>query len=69
MTDTRTGRGRLMSVEDLADLCGVSTATIHQWLWKGTAPRSLKIGRHRRFMLEDVEAWLEARADQPRPAA
>lgn len=69
MTDTRPVPAKLMSVEDLAELCGVSTATVHQWLWKGSAPRSLKIGRHRRFVREDVEAWLDQRADQPRPAA
>ena len=59
----------LASVEELADFCFVSTATVHQWLYKGTAPKSYKIGKHRRFRWSDIYAWLEDRADGPKPAA
>lgn len=59
-----------LSVEDLAARYQVSPATVHQWLYKGTAPRSLKIGRYRRFRMDDVLVWEEAQADpEPRPAA
>ncbi len=58
----------LWSVEDLANRYQVSEATVHQWLYKGTAPRSLKIGRYRRFRVEDVLAWEESHADRE-PAA
>lgn len=58
----------LLSVEDVAARYQVSPATVHQWLYKSTAPRSLKIGRYRRFRLADVIAWEEAQADQ-QPAA
>lgn len=64
LTDTEA----FLSVENLASRYQVSEATVHQWLYKGTAPRSLKIGRYRRFRMEDVLAWEEAQAD-PRPAA
>lgn len=59
----------LMSVEDLAARYQVSESTVHQWLYRGTAPRSLKIGRYRRFLVEDVLAWEETHASEPRPAA
>ena len=59
----------LASVDDLAEFCCVSPATVHQWLYKGTAPKSYKIGKHRRFRWADVYAWLEAQADDPKPAA
>lgn len=54
---------------DTARYLGVPEATLHQWLYKGTGPRSYKIGRHRRYRPEDVEAWLEAQADRPPPAS
>jgi excisionase family DNA binding protein len=59
----------LASVKDLAELCTVSEATVHQWIYKGTGPKSYKIGKHRRFRWSDVYAWLEERADDPKPAA
>lgn len=57
----------LLSVEDVAARYQVSPATIHQWLYRGTAPRSIKVGKYRRWKLEDVLAWEEAHAD-PEPA-
>lgn len=58
-----------LSVEDLARRYTVPPATVHQWLAKGTAPRSHKIGRYRRFLLADVLAWEDAQADRPKVAA
>ena len=42
---------------------GVTPATVYSWLHKGTAPRSLKIGKRRFFRLADVIAWEDERAD------
>jgi predicted DNA-binding transcriptional regulator AlpA len=56
---------QFFSVDDLADRYGVSPATVHQWLYKGTAPRSLKIGKYRRFRLADVLSWEESLASAP----
>lgn len=69
MNDTRAGLAGVMSVADLANRYQVSEATVHQWLYRGVAPRSLKIGRYRRFLVEDVLLWERSRADQPQPAA
>ena len=63
MSDVRTGLAGLWSDDQLAEYCRVSPATVHQWLYKGSGPRSLKVGRYRRFRQEDVEAWIEDRAD------
>jgi excisionase family DNA binding protein len=63
--DARQG---LASVNELAAFCGVSPATIYQWLHKGTAPKSYKVGRYRRFKWADVEDWLE-RQSGPMPVA
>lgn len=55
-----------LSVEELAERYAVSPATVHQWLYKRTGPRSFKIGRYRRFRLEDVIAWEQSHADDAR---
>ena len=62
MTDTDPAN-TFLSTQQLADRYGVPVATVHRWLHHGTAPRSLKIGRHRRFRLEDVIAWENDQAD------
>lgn len=58
-----------LSVAGLADELNVPISSVRYWIATGTAPRSFKIGRHRRFLREDIETWLAARADDPRPAA
>jgi excisionase family DNA binding protein len=65
--DSRTeGRTELLSPEGLAELLGVSVATCYAWRYKGTGPRSIKVGKHLRYRRADVDAWLEANAS---PAA
>lgn len=36
---------------------GVTPSTVHTWLYKGTAPQSIKLGKRRLFKLSDVVAW------------
>lgn len=60
---------RLLSVEDLAEYLDVPIATVRRWRYIGTGPTSLKVGRHVRYRLADVDAWLDAQASTPRPAA
>lgn len=52
---------RLLSITELAELLGVSVATVRWWLHQGTAPDHFKLGRHIKFRHSDVEHWLEAR--------
>ncbi len=48
---------------------GIPEATLHQMNYKGTGPKSYKIGRHRKYRPADVDRWCEDRASTPRPAA
>ena len=57
--------GRLATTAEVADYLNTTTATVHQWLYKGIAPKSYKVGKHRRFQWADVDAWLETKADDP----
>jgi excisionase family DNA binding protein len=54
---------------ETAGYLGISETTLHQLNYKGTGPRSYKIGRHRKYRPADVEAWCEERASSPRGAA
>jgi len=57
------------SPEELADELGIPVGTIYQWRYRGRGPKGHKIGKHIRYRRSDVEAWLETRADAPRPAS
>jgi predicted DNA-binding transcriptional regulator AlpA len=46
-----------LSPEDLARREGVPVSTVYRWNSDGTGPRRLKIGKHVRYRLVDVEAW------------
>jgi excisionase family DNA binding protein len=61
MTTTRPGLEPLIGVEELAEWLGVPIQTIYDWRLSGKAPRAHKIGKHLRFALSDVQAWLEER--------
>lgn len=54
---------RLLSMRELADLVGVSYATVRQWRARGSGPRGIRVGRHVRFRPDDIDAWLERNAD------
>lgn len=53
----------LIDIKDLADYLKVPVATIYAWRYRGTGPPGLRIGRHVRYRLGDVEVWLESRLD------
>ena len=59
MNTTRLGLEPLIGVDELAEWLGVPIQTIYDWRLSGRAPRAHKIGKHLRFALSDVEAWLE----------
>jgi excisionase family DNA binding protein len=58
----------LMSTEALARYVDVPAATVAKWRATGTGPRGIRVGKHVRYRREDIDAWLESRADEPQPA-
>lgn len=60
---------KLLTPSDLADLCGVPLGTVYRWNAAGTGPQVLHIGKHVRYSRAAVDAWLDTRAADPRPAA
>ena len=49
-------------------MLGVPVATVYAWRSRGQGPRGLKIGRHVRYRLSDVEEWVESCEDTRRHA-
>lgn len=59
----------LMTLQDLADYLDVPVTTLYQWRHRGEGPRAFKLGRQVRYRREDIDRWLDERAEQPEPAA
>ena len=57
----------MLSPDDLANLLGIPIGTVYQWRLRGTGPRGYRVGRHVRYSQEDINRWLEQRADKPQP--
>lgn len=50
---------KYISIKQLADLVGVSRATINRYRANGDGPKETRVGRSTvRFAVSDVEAWL-----------
>ena len=56
----------LLSPAALAETLGITRATVYNLMARGMP--SLKVGRCRRFRLDDVLAWLEAEQNGPEAA-
>ncbi|MDX6307448.1 MAG: hypothetical protein QOI06_494 [Nocardioidaceae bacterium] len=55
----------LWTLDDVAEYVGLSKAALYNLRHLGRGPVGYRVGRHLRFRLADVEAWLEATRDQP----
>ncbi|WP_374967818.1 helix-turn-helix transcriptional regulator [Terrabacter sp. BE26] len=55
---------RLLSPEALGELVDVPIATIYKWRSTGRGPKGLRVGKHLRYRMSDVEAWLDACAGE-----
>jgi excisionase family DNA binding protein len=50
-----------MTQKQVAEMLGLSTATLEGWRIRGKGPRYLKLGRCVRYLVADLEAWIERR--------
>lgn len=55
---------QLMSPAQLAEYLAVPVTSLYQWRVHGVGPRGIRVGRHVRYRRSDVEAWLNAQAEQ-----
>ena len=59
----------LLSPAGLAGYLHIPIGTIYGWNYRGVGPRKYKVGKHVRYRLADVEAWLERHSDGAGSAA
>ncbi|HEY0889664.1 MAG TPA: helix-turn-helix domain-containing protein [Nocardioides sp.] len=61
----------LVTIEELAERIRTPEATLRFWRYKGTGPKSFKLGRRVMYRQSDIDSWLEDQyaASQNGPAA
>ena len=52
----------LLTIQEVSTYLGIPVATLYQWRYQGTGPRVARMGRHLRYRIEDVDAWVNARS-------
>lgn len=58
--------GKMLSINDLANRWDVSKNTIYKWRSLNLGPRGIKLGKHLRFRLSDVEAFESSQLESAR---
>ena len=48
---------RRLTVAQLCDRLQVKVDTVYQWNRRGTGPKFIRVGRHLRYRVSDVDAW------------
>ena len=46
-----------LTPEDLSQRYGVPLATVYQWRLKAYGPKGIRVGKHVRYSLGEVERW------------
>jgi len=55
---------QLLSPDELASYLGVPRATVYRWRSRREGPCGIRVGRHVRYRLEEIERWLDERQEQ-----
>lgn len=57
------GLDPLLSVDELSEYLGVPVRTIYDWRQTGHGPTGIRIGRHLKFAVSDVLAWIDSQRE------
>ncbi|MBE3014232.1 helix-turn-helix domain-containing protein [Microbispora sp. NEAU-D428] len=49
---------RMWSIEEVSRFLGIPVGTLYQWRHRRVGPRGRRIGKHLRYLPEDVYAWV-----------
>ena len=52
------GLAPLVGIEELAEYLDVPIKTLYKWRQEGSGPPSVRVGRHVRYFVSDVNDWL-----------
>lgn len=53
----------LLDISELANYLGVPVSTIYDWRTNSKGPAAHRLGRHLKFAVSDVRAWVEEQRD------
>ncbi len=56
------GCQRLWTIQDVSVFLGVPVATLYGWRHRGDGPPALRLGKHLRYVPDDVRAWVMRQA-------
>lgn len=51
---------RLFTPQELADYLGIPLSTVYTWAARGMGPDRIRVGRHTRYRMSAVDAWLNS---------
>jgi len=57
-TNSKNEDQRLLTVHDVAIICGVSSETIRRLTNRGAMPKPLKQGRAVRYRTDEIDRWI-----------
>ncbi len=66
-TNPLSGLDPLVTITELSEYLGVPVKTIYEWRQTGRGPVGVRIGRHLKFRLSDVQTWVDGQRDVPPP--
>lgn len=55
--------GELLTIEEVAKECRVTTASLYSSRYRGIGPRGIRMGKRLLFRRSDVDAWIESRRE------
>ena len=61
-------KDKLLNTDELAEILGLSSATLRTWRWSGVGPKYFSltgIGGSVRYRRQDIELWLNGKAIDP----
>lgn len=50
---------QLLTSDQVAEMLAVPASTLRVWRYRKIGPRYMRVGKHCRYSVSDVEAWLE----------
>lgn len=57
-TNSTLGLAPLIGIEELAEYLDLPVKTLYKWRQEGVGPASVRVGRHVRYFVSDVQDWL-----------
>ncbi|WP_235825391.1 helix-turn-helix transcriptional regulator [Agromyces badenianii] len=62
------GLDRLMDITELAGYLGVPVSTVYDWRTHGKGPAAYRFGKHLKFAVADVRAWVAEQRESVSPS-